>query len=53
MDTFKDLKERAKRADIASNPDQVWDILHDGARRARALADATMKEVREAVQLPE
>ncbi len=43
---------RAKRAEIASKPDQVWGALHDGARRARELADATMKEVREAVQLP-
>jgi tryptophanyl-tRNA synthetase len=43
---------RAKRAEIASKPEQVWDVLHDGARRARELAEATMKEVREAVQLP-
>jgi hypothetical protein len=27
------------------------DILHDGAKRARAIAEETMKEVREAVQL--
>ncbi len=44
---------RARRAEFASKPEQVWDILHDGARRARELAEATMKEVREAVQLPE
>lgn len=44
---------RAKRAEFASQPERVWDILHDGARRARELAEATMKEVREAVQLPE
>ncbi len=43
---------RAKRAEIASKPEQVWDVLHDGAQRARALAEETMKEVREAVQLP-
>ncbi|MFZ5858203.1 MAG: tryptophan--tRNA ligase [Chloroflexota bacterium] len=43
---------RAKRAEFASRPEQVWGILHDGARRARELAEATMKEVREAVQLP-
>lgn len=43
---------RAKRAEIASKPDQVWDILHDGAKRARELAEATMQEVRAAVQLP-
>jgi tryptophanyl-tRNA synthetase len=44
---------RAKRAGIAAKPEQVWDVLHDGAHRARALAEATMKEVRAAVQLPE
>ena len=43
---------RAKRAEIASKPEQVWDILHDGAKRARTLAEQTMQEVREAVQLP-
>jgi tryptophanyl-tRNA synthetase len=43
---------RAKRAEFASKPDVVWDILHDGARRARAIAEKTMDEVREAVQLP-
>ena len=42
----------AKRAEIAAKPDQVWDVLHDGARRARSIAEETMKEVREAVQLP-
>jgi tryptophanyl-tRNA synthetase len=50
----KDLAPfRAKRAEFAAKPEQVWDILHDGARRARELAEATMKEVRAAVQLPE
>ncbi len=44
---------RAKRAGFAAKPDQVWDILHDGAARARAIAEETMKEVRAAVQLPE
>ncbi|MCL4824815.1 MAG: tryptophan--tRNA ligase, partial [Anaerolineales bacterium] len=43
---------RTKRAEIAEKPDQVWDILHDGAKRARAIAEETMREVREAVQLP-
>ncbi len=44
---------RAKRAEIAQKPGQVWDTLHDGAKRARAIAEQTMQEVREAVQLPE
>ena len=43
---------RARRAEFAAKPDQVWDTLHDGASRARALAEATMQEVRAAVQLP-
>jgi len=30
----------------------VYDILEDGARRARVIAEQTMREVREAVQLP-
>jgi tryptophanyl-tRNA synthetase len=43
---------RAKRAEIGANPEQVWDILYAGARRARQIAEKTMKEVRAAVQLP-
>jgi tryptophanyl-tRNA synthetase len=44
---------REKRAEIAQNPDSVWDILHDGARRARVIAEDVMGEVREAIGLPE
>jgi tryptophanyl-tRNA synthetase len=43
---------RAKRAQIAAQPDLVPAILADGARRARAIAEKTMEEVRTAVQLP-
>jgi tryptophanyl-tRNA synthetase len=43
---------RAKRAEFASRPDYVRDVLDDGARRARAIAEKTIKEVREAIQLP-
>ena len=43
---------RAKRAEIAAQPDLVQSVLDNGARRARAIAEKTMKEVREAVQLP-
>ena len=43
---------RARRAEIASNPEAVTDILDDGARRARVIARQTMEEVRAAVQLP-
>ena len=43
---------RAKRAELASDPRKIQDILHDGANRARAIAEQTMVEVREAMQLP-
>jgi tryptophanyl-tRNA synthetase len=43
---------RAKRAELASNPNNIQDILNDGAKRARAIAEQTMIEVREAMQLP-
>jgi len=44
---------RAKRAEIAQNPDSVWDVLHDGAKRARGIAEGVMAEVRAAIGLPE
>jgi len=43
---------RARRAEIAKKPQQVWDILDDGAKRAREIAEETIMEVREAVGLP-
>ena len=43
---------RARRADLDQDPDRVWDILRDGAKRARTLAEQTMVEVREAIGLP-
>jgi tryptophanyl-tRNA synthetase len=43
---------RAKRAEIASKPEAVTEILNDGAKRARIIAQKTMEEVRAAVQLP-
>ena len=43
---------RAKRAELASKPDYVSDVLEDGAQRARVIAQQTMAEVREAMQLP-
>ena len=43
---------RERRAQFAQKPDEVNDILVDGARRARKIAAQTMKEVREAVGLP-
>ena len=43
---------RERRAALAVRPDDVWDVLRDGAQRARALAAATMDEVRAAIGLP-
>ena len=43
---------RARRAEFASRPGYVQDVLDDGATRARAIAKKTMEEVREAMQLP-
>jgi tryptophanyl-tRNA synthetase len=43
---------RDRRAQLAAEPNYVTDVLHDGAKRARAIAQKTMEEVREAVQLP-
>ena len=42
---------RAKRSDLAKDPAAIWDILHDGAQRARVIAEKTMVEVRAAVGL--
>jgi len=44
---------RQRRAELARNPDDVWDVLHDGARRARVIADDTLGDVKAAVGLPE
>ena len=43
---------RAKRAELDAKPQYVKDVLEDGAKRARAIAEKTMEEVREAIQLP-
>ena len=37
---------------IAGDPKLVWDILEDGAARAKHIAEQTMTEVRAAVGLP-
>jgi len=43
---------RARRAELETKPDYVNDILNEGAKRARVIAQETMKEVREAMALP-
>jgi tryptophanyl-tRNA synthetase len=42
---------RAKRAELAANPDYVEQVLRDGARRARAVAELTMARARKACGL--
>ena len=42
---------RARRSELNERPEAIWDMLHDGARRARVLAGQTMDEVRDAIGL--
>jgi tryptophanyl-tRNA synthetase len=41
----------ARRPEYEARPDTVWDILKDGNARARAVAQATMREVRDAMKV--
>jgi len=41
----------ARRPEYASRPDTVHDILFEGSKRARAVAQATMEEVRAAMKI--
>jgi tryptophanyl-tRNA synthetase len=41
----------ARRPEYASRPDTVWDILREGSKRARAVAQATMDDVRAAMKI--
>src|SRR5258706_4508185 len=41
----------ARRPEFANHPDTVWDILLDGSNKARAVARATMDEVRAAMKI--
>jgi tryptophanyl-tRNA synthetase len=43
---------RQRRAELGKDTAYVWDVLHEGKDRARAIAQQTMAEVREAVGLP-
>jgi tryptophanyl-tRNA synthetase len=38
---------RDRRRELAAHPDDVRDVLRDGARRARPIAEATMAEVKQ------
>jgi tryptophanyl-tRNA synthetase len=48
-ETLAPIHERRKP--FEQNPQRVWDILEEGTRRARQVAQATMGEVRAAVNL--
>ena len=39
---------RERRAEISRNPQYIWDVLHDGANRARKIASKTIAEVKSA-----
>ncbi len=43
---------RERREELANKPQEIWDILDDGAQRARVIAKETMREVRDAIGLP-
>ena len=47
--TLEPLQER--RRTLEQDTDTVEDILHDGSRRARAVAEETMQDVRQAMSL--
>jgi tryptophanyl-tRNA synthetase len=42
---------RARRAEVLAKPETLREILHEGSRKARAIAQETMARVRSAVKL--
>ncbi|AEB11794.1 tryptophanyl-tRNA synthetase [Marinithermus hydrothermalis DSM 14884] len=42
---------QARAAELRRDPDYVWDVLMEGAKRVRPIAQATMEEVRQAIGL--
>ena len=44
---------RERRNNLDRNPDDVWDILEDGRKRASTIAQQTMHEVRQTIGLPQ
>lgn len=43
---------RERRAKLDEKPDQVWEVLIEGGKRARVIAQDTLREVKEAIGLP-
>jgi tryptophanyl-tRNA synthetase len=50
IDALAPLRER--RAGFSRDPNFVWDVLHDGAQRARVIAEGVLDEVTAAMGLP-
>lgn len=44
VEALAPVRQRYQR--LTAHPDEVWDVLREGAARARPLAEATMEEVR-------
>src|SRR6187200_2595174 len=42
---------RERRAQVLANPSTLGDVLHEGSKKARTIAQATMERVRSAVKL--
>ncbi|MNT95092.1 Tryptophan--tRNA ligase 2 [compost metagenome] len=40
---------RARREELAKNPDYVFDVLRQGTQKARELTQQTLEEVRDAL----
>ena len=49
LPTLEPIRER--RQAFADKPDQIVEVIHEGSRRARAVAEQTMSEVRATVRL--
>lgn len=43
---------RDRREEFGQDPETVWDVLHEGKKRASLIAQNTIEEVREAMGLP-
>lgn len=43
---------RARRAELAADPDHIWEVLADGAASARIIAAETLAEVKDKIGLP-
>ena len=49
LERIQSIQER--RPEFADRPDTVWDILREGSKRAREVAQQTMAEVRQAMKV--